>query len=769
MKRIKLNKKTILIFILILGIGSTLAYFTSSVSIPNIFTSSKYETTTTEEFTSPDNWRPGDTTPKTVITTNNSNMPIRVRISVEESWTDSNDNELNLEENGTLAAILDLDNREDWIYEDGYYYYKYNLQPIESTSSFIKSVTFNKDIVGEYICVTENNVEQCDSASDTYQDANYKLDIKVETTQADNYLDSWGLEHAPRRVDPTYCTYEGELEVGTEYVNGQYTYRYKQKVNNVLFKFVDMEEDGWSVYLTDRTSTNPVTTTLCTYINDIPVIATSFMFYNSVTPSIDASSFDTRNIKYMNRMFYRVENAKVDVSNFETSNAIDMEAMFYYANGEGLDVSGFDTSKVTNMGYLFGRLTNNPKIDVTHFDTSNVESMRYMFTTFDGILEGEELLDTKNVTSMAGMFSNFKLDTIDISNYDTTKVENMSNLFNNFSGKIIGLENLYTKNVENMSSMFANSDITNFDISNLDTGNVTLMSSMFSGSKYTTLDLSHFDTSKVTSMAFMFNDTDNLEEIIGIEDFDTSKVTNFQSMFYGPNNLTRLDLKKWNTQSATGKAFDRMFRDSKKLQYLDVRNFDTSSATTYESMFCNLDNLTYLNISNLDSTNVNNFYYFVVNMRKIKEHDFSGLKTSNVTNMGYLFHGSGMLEKIYISDLWDTSNVTYSSYMFYGTSNLTGEINNRYTMKPRINELAISDTSTRTIHSGETITIPSVTATYTDNSVVVKNSEDLIWKSSDLDIAKANLGVVKGISPGNATITIKSGIVETTFNVNIIE
>ena len=90
-------------------------------------------------------------------------------------------------------------------------------------------------------------------------------------------------------------------------------------------------------------------------------------------------------------------------------------------------------------------------------------------------------------------------------------------------------------------------------------------------------------------------------------------------------------------------------------------------------------------------------------------------------------------------------------------------------MKPRINELTLSDTSTRTIHVGESITIPNVTATYTDDSVVVKNSEDLIWKSSDLDIAKANLGVVKGISPGEATITIKSGIVETTFNVVVVE
>ena len=768
MKRVKFNKKSIIIFIFILGIGTTLAYFTSTVTIPNIFNSARYETTTTEEFTSPSNWKPGDTTPKTVVTTNNSNLPIRVRISVEETWTDKNNNNLSLEENNTLAAILDLDNRPDWIYEDGYYYYRYDVAPGESTNSFIKSVTFNKDIVGEYVCVTENNNEQCDSASDTYQDANYKLNIKVETTQADNYMDAWGLEHAPRRVDPTYCTYEGNLEIGTEYVNGQYTYKYMQK-KKIGTEWEDMEDVGWGVILSDKDSTDPVTTPLCTYINDIPVIATSYMFSNSKAISIDTSSFDTSEIKHMNRMFFHTDSAKIDVSNFETSNVENMDGMFYYANGEGLDVSSFDTSKVTNMGYLFGRMTNKPNIDISHFDTSNVTNMRYMFYYFDGKLKGAELLNTKNVTNMAGMFSNFKLNKIDISNYDTTNVENMASMFYSFSGEVIGLEDLYTKKVTNMSSMFSFSNISNFDISNFDTSKVTNMASMFSGSKYSSIDLRNFDTSNVTSMLLMFNNTSNLEEIIGIEDFDVSRVRNFGSMFYGPNKLTKLDLKKWNTQSATGGAFDRMFRDCGNLEYLDIRNFDTSAATTFESFLCNLGNLTYLNMSNLDSQNVTSFHYFVVNMHKIKEHDFSSLKTSKVKDMSYLFHWNYALEKLYISDLWDMSAVTSSAYMFAINNYLTGEINNRYTMKPRINNLAISDTSTRTIHVGESITIPTVTATYTDDSVVVKNSEDLIWKSSDLDIAKANLGIVKGMSPGEATITIKSGIVETTFNVVVVE
>ena len=345
---------------------------------------------------------------------------------------------------------------------------------------------------------------------------------------------------------------------------------------------------------------------------------------------------------------------------------------------------------------------------------------------------------------MTRMFSSSQIKAIDVSSFDTSKVTNMS-------------------------YMFASTQFNTLDLSNFDTQNVTTMTSMFSNSNASTINISGWDTSNVTSMSYLFTYASNLENIIGIEDLDTSKATSFASMFYGENKLTRLDLKKWNTQSAGAGAFDRMFRDCKKIEYLDVRNFDTSAATTYESMFCNMDNLTYLNMSNFDSQNVTSFHYFVVNMGKIKEHDFSSLKTSKVKDMSYLFHWNYALEKLYISDLWDTSAVTNNAYMFAINNNLTGEINNRYTMKPRINELAIADTSTRTIHVGESITIPNVTATYTDDSVVVKNSEDLIWKSSNLDIAKANLGVIKGISPGEATITIKSGIVETTFNVVVTE
>ncbi len=59
------QKKTIiiLIFILLVGIiGLTVAYFSNTTSINNLFSTNPYGTTVEEVFTSPSNWLPGTTT-----------------------------------------------------------------------------------------------------------------------------------------------------------------------------------------------------------------------------------------------------------------------------------------------------------------------------------------------------------------------------------------------------------------------------------------------------------------------------------------------------------------------------------------------------------------------------------------------------------------------------------------------------------------------------------------------------------------------------------
>ena len=136
------------------------------------------------------------------------------------------------------------------------------------------------------------------------------------------------------------CTTTDALVSGLKFVDGQYTYTYNGST-------------GWSVVLTDKTSTNPVTTELCGTINDKPIVSMDSMFYESKAESIDLSSFDTSNVTNMSLMFSNSAATSLDLSNFNTSKVTSMYGMFQGSKATSLDLSNFDTSNVTSMKYMF--------------------------------------------------------------------------------------------------------------------------------------------------------------------------------------------------------------------------------------------------------------------------------------------------------------------------------------------------------------------------------------------------------------------------------
>ena len=285
-----------------------------------------------------------------------------------------------------------------------------------------------------------------------------------------------------------FCKTNNTLTQGLQYVNGQYTYAYKQggqKANSGL-AWYNISNNGWGVQLTDKASTDAVTSKVCTYINNKPIVSMSYMFGGSKATTLDVSNFDTSKVTYMNGMFSNSKATTLDVSNFDTSNVTDMSNMFDGSNATTLDVSNFNTSNVTDMSSMFHG-SQATTIDVSHFDTSNV-------------------------TNMQGMFQHSQATIIDVSNFDTS-------------------------NVTNMQCMFCDSKAATLDVSNFDTSNVTNMISMFSYSKATTLDVSNFDTSKVTNMSYMFYDFTNLKTIYVSNKFNTDKVTSSTNMFSGCTNL----------------------------------------------------------------------------------------------------------------------------------------------------------------------------------------------------------------------------------------
>ena len=370
-------------------------------------------------------------------------------------------------------------------------------------------------------------------------------------------------EYVDSSPEPVYCTYDGNLTKSVEYVNGQYTYRYMQDGSSVSsgLGWQNITTDGWGVQLTDKTSTDVVTSELCTYINNKPIVSMRYMFYNSKATTLDVSKFDTSNVTNMSNMFAYSQATTLDLSKFDTSKVTNMSNMFSHSQATALDLSKFDTSKVTNMSNMFG-YSQTTVLDLSNFNTSKVIYMENMFLGSIATMLDVSSFDTRNVTNMSYMFYNSQATTLDASNFDTSKVTNMD-------------------------KMFAGSQAANLDVSNFDTSNLTNMSSMFYGSRATTLNLSNFDTSKVRNMSYMFYNSQ--ATTLDVSNFNTSNVTNMGYMFAN-SKATTLDVSKFDTNNVINMS--QMFCDSSTLKTIYASNkFTVDKVTASNNMFIGSTNL----------------------------------------------------------------------------------------------------------------------------------------------------------------------------------
>ena len=333
-----------------------------------------------------------------------------------------------------------------------------------------------------------------------------------------------------------FCKTNNTLTQGLQYVNGQYTYAYKQRGNYASsgIAWNNINNNGWGVQLTDKASTNAVTSKLCTYINNKPITSVSYMFSNSQATTLDLSNFDTSKVTDMTSMFYRSQTELLNLSSLDTSNVTSMSGMFSDSQTTTLDVSGFNTSKVTNMSDMFAG-TKVRTLNLSKFDTSKVTNMSGMFADTSLTSLNVSNFNTSKVTDMSCMFVGGKFTILDLSNFDTSNVDNMGGMFIDSQVKTLDLSNFDTSNVTEMWRMFDGAQATKIVLSSFNTSNVTNMYQMFSKSHVNNLDLSNFNTSKVTDMNRMFWST--YATTIDVSSFDTSKVTDMNSMFYGGDNL----------------------------------------------------------------------------------------------------------------------------------------------------------------------------------------------------------------------------------------
>ena len=192
-----------------------------------------------------------------------------------------------------------------------------------------------------------------------------------------------------------FCKTNDSLTQGTEYINGQFIYKYMQdgKFNSTstartnLWKNID--SDGWGVQLNDKSSTEAVTSKLCTYINNKATISMSNIFTKSRSSSIDLTNFNTQNIIDMSFSFSNISGKITGLDNLNTKNVTNMNAMFNTCPATTLDLSSFDTSNVTNMKAMFNAAANLTTIYVSNkFTTNNVTSSNSMFTRCKKLVGG---------------------------------------------------------------------------------------------------------------------------------------------------------------------------------------------------------------------------------------------------------------------------------------------------------------------------------------------------------------------------------------------
>ena len=359
-------------------------------------------------------------------------------------------------------------------------------------------------------------------------------------------------------VKPTYCTTSGTITQGTEYVNGQYTYRYKQELSSTAnTPWININADGWGVVLTDKTSTDPVTGPICTYINDKPVVSAARLYSNSKATSIDISEFNTQNIINLERAFVSVKDTSLDFSIIDTRNATDLGYMFGNYSSI-LDLKGFDTSKVTNMSGMFAGVST-PTIDLSSFDTRNVEYMVRMFEKNSSTeVIGLENFKTPKLISVTLMFAGAKMKKIDLSNFDTKNVKIFSSMFTAAEAtEIIGYENFNTSSATTFGGMFRQTKIKSIDVSKYNTSNVTGMGHMFEGSEATSIiGLNNFDTSKVTDMKQMF--ANSKATSLDLSSFVINSDTDITNMFSNSSATTgyvkdTTIASKFNDSSVTAK------------------------------------------------------------------------------------------------------------------------------------------------------------------------------------------------------------------------
>ncbi|EHP47940.1 MAG: SipW-dependent biofilm matrix protein BsaA [Clostridium perfringens] len=178
------------------SIGGSLAWFTSSDSVTNPFSTASTDNPSDpnsgikihEDFNKEDadNTLPGDTVTKQVNVINKATYDQLIRVKIKKVWKDAKGEEkpdldtknINLNFGENLADSKDPKEGK-WIEgSDGYYYYNGIVNPDGQTANLLESVTLSKDTTNEFkglkfdVVVDSEGVQAANGAvNDSWKDA----------------------------------------------------------------------------------------------------------------------------------------------------------------------------------------------------------------------------------------------------------------------------------------------------------------------------------------------------------------------------------------------------------------------------------------------------------------------------------------------------------------------------------------------------------------------------------------------------------------------
>jgi predicted ribosomally synthesized peptide with SipW-like signal peptide len=168
----------------LLVVGGTMAFFTDNEKVENTLTAGTVEVEINEHgFKDITNWQRGGTENKDVSVKSTGSKGTYVRVCLVPQWL----NEAGTDVDTNLSVgnvILNLASNwgNNWVYADGWYYYKQKLDKNGETSLLLDSVTLDSSTTGE-----------------EYSGRTLRIKVIAEGVQAshDAYKRVWGIDDLP--------------------------------------------------------------------------------------------------------------------------------------------------------------------------------------------------------------------------------------------------------------------------------------------------------------------------------------------------------------------------------------------------------------------------------------------------------------------------------------------------------------------------------------------------------------------------------------------